>query len=346
MRISSLLAVALLVLSHSASATTRFVAQQGVDSGTCGASSAPCRSISQAVANAVDGDTIVVGPGYYGDLNGDDDFADPGEEAAETGGGCDCAVKIDKRVTVKSRDGAAATVIDGANQVVSTVSLFGAGASGASLGGAQSGFTVRGGQGAGVFVEVVAADTRVIGNVAEGNTGDGLIVGGNAAQVTNNRALGNGGNGIQLAGDDIAASGNVAAGNAQAGYFVVFAAGVQVSKSVASGNQQAGFEVTLADAALASIAALGNEGDGVHFDDGTGSVTRSSFIGNGRADGMNCGVLNSSGVAITASDDYWGAATGPGADPADQACVSGGGSSLATAPFKTKEIKVRPKPVR
>jgi hypothetical protein len=346
MRSSSLLALALLALSHSASGATLFAANQGVDSGTCGGVKTPCRSISQTIANAVDGDTIVVGPGHYGDLNGDDDFADPGEEAAEIGTGCDCAVKIDKRVTVKSRDGAAATVIDGDGQVVSTVSLVGAGATGASFGATQAGFTVRGGQGAGVFVEIDALNARVTGNLAEGNAGDGFIVVGNGARVTSNRAIGNAGNGIQLSGDDQLATDDVANGNTMSGFLVLFGAGVQVQKCVASGNVAAGFTATLADAAFRSVAAVGNGADGLFFDGATGSVTLSSFAGNARIAGTNCGVTNNSGQTLATTSVYWGAATGPGADPADLACVSGAGSVLTTTPFKTGEIKIRPKPLR
>jgi len=64
-----------------ADSATLNVANNGVDSDICGAASAPCRSISQAIANAADGDTVVVGPGRYGDLNGDGRLGGPGEEA-------------------------------------------------------------------------------------------------------------------------------------------------------------------------------------------------------------------------------------------------------------------------
>ena len=41
---------------------------------------APCRSISRGIANAADGDTIVVGPGRYGDLDRDGTLSEPNEE--------------------------------------------------------------------------------------------------------------------------------------------------------------------------------------------------------------------------------------------------------------------------
>jgi hypothetical protein len=63
-------AVAALVLIVGAPAayaanTIHVDASTGVDSGTCGAQASPCQTISQAVANAGTGDTIVVAPGTY-----------------------------------------------------------------------------------------------------------------------------------------------------------------------------------------------------------------------------------------------------------------------------------------
>jgi nitrous oxidase accessory protein NosD len=42
------------------------VSSNGENTGTCGASDDPCLTIAQAVTNAVQGDTIAVGPGVYG----------------------------------------------------------------------------------------------------------------------------------------------------------------------------------------------------------------------------------------------------------------------------------------
>src|SRR4051812_32658563 len=57
-----------------------YVANNGIDAHGCGARAEPCRSITQAMANAANGSIIVVGPGRYGDLNGDGKFDAPGEE--------------------------------------------------------------------------------------------------------------------------------------------------------------------------------------------------------------------------------------------------------------------------
>ena len=55
--------VTLLILARYAQAGTLAVANHGVDGPTCGAKASPCRSISNAIANASPGDKIVVGPG-------------------------------------------------------------------------------------------------------------------------------------------------------------------------------------------------------------------------------------------------------------------------------------------
>jgi hypothetical protein len=93
-------------------AAVKWVENFGVDSGACGASfTTPCRTIDQAITNASPLDVILVGPGVYGDIDGDGSFTTPGDEAAEIGSGCNCVVKVNKRLTILSRRGTAATVI-------------------------------------------------------------------------------------------------------------------------------------------------------------------------------------------------------------------------------------------
>ena len=53
------------------------------------------------------------------------------------------------------------------------------------------------------------------------------------------------------------------------------------------------------------------------------------------ANTSNCGVRNFSGT-LNASANYWGAPTGPGADPADTACDFDGATTVTT-PFLTKD---------
>ncbi|HUI24807.1 MAG TPA: hypothetical protein VL403_01885, partial [Candidatus Kryptonia bacterium] len=106
-----------------AHAAVRYVENYGVDGGACGTLSAPCRSIRQGIVNASAGDVLLVGPGYYGDIDNDGLFTSPGDEAAEVGTGCNCMIKVDKRLTIISRRGLASNLV--ATQATGTgVALF------------------------------------------------------------------------------------------------------------------------------------------------------------------------------------------------------------------------------
>jgi hypothetical protein len=65
---------------------------------------------------------------------------------------------------------------------------------------------------------------------------------------------------------------------------------------------------------------------------------------------VNCGVQNGStgggidyvGVSgLDATNNFWGAATGPGADPADDTCSVGVGASVTVTPFATKAFSIK-----
>src|SRR5882757_7125751 len=105
----------------SAASPIVYVANNGVDSANCGTQSMPCRSITRGMARAPSGSIIVVGPGRYGDLNGDGKFDSPGEERPQkasipSGGGwpleISCVVCILKPVHLVSSYGAESTLID------------------------------------------------------------------------------------------------------------------------------------------------------------------------------------------------------------------------------------------
>src|SRR5690348_17277029 len=114
------------------------VAANGLDSPTCGAAQNACRSISQAMENAAEGDTILVRPGFYGDLNGDGVLAAPGEEHSSRFIG---GVEINKRLRLLSTDGAAATTIDVNRTFSASVAIL---AAGTQFGDRDAGFTVLG----------------------------------------------------------------------------------------------------------------------------------------------------------------------------------------------------------
>ena len=151
--------LAVFVLSSTAHAAGRtlYVSNDGADSGGCGSQQVPCRSISQGIENAVDGDTIMVGAGRYGNISGSPTFGGPGDEHPQITGLGDersdgCMICITKAVSIFSWHGASVTIIQGipgtpyaANvQVVSDGVVFG---------GPGRGFTITGGTGYGVLLD-------------------------------------------------------------------------------------------------------------------------------------------------------------------------------------------------
>jgi hypothetical protein len=100
---------------------TLWVTNDGADDATCGSRAKPCRSISQAIENASDGDNIWVGAGHYGSVSGNPNFGGPGDEHPgfpDIGyhpqlDGAGCIVCITKALRIYSIHGAAVTVIEG-----------------------------------------------------------------------------------------------------------------------------------------------------------------------------------------------------------------------------------------
>ena len=68
-------------------------------------------------------------------------------------------------------------------------------------------------------------------------------------------------------------------------------------------------------------------------------VVKGSIFGNDDG-GSNCGLQNDGPSTINATMNVWGAMTGPGPNPADLACDTGGGTINFT-PFGKKEINPR-----
>jgi len=95
-----------------------YVTTDGTDSASCGAQTSACRSISQGLENATDGDTILVGAGRYGNVSGSASYSGPGDEHPQalshyhfvTG----CIICIEHAFSIYSLHGPAVTVIEGA----------------------------------------------------------------------------------------------------------------------------------------------------------------------------------------------------------------------------------------
>jgi hypothetical protein len=342
-RIGTLAAAAFLLAASLASARTLNTAMNGLDSSSCGDPKTPCRSISQAIVNAQPNDTVLVGPGRYGDVNGDGALSGSGEEG-QSAENCGCLVKIDKHITVKSRDGAAATVIDAAGLARNPVA-FEPGSDGATLGGPQNGFTLRKSLIDGVFVDSAVTGAHILGNLAEENNGAGFQVLGSGVSLSGDRAVANG-SGFVIRSSGALAMNDTATSNQNG--FITIDGSLDCERCIASSNQFNGFLVQGGALTIRSSAALGNGAEGVSYQAGSsGQVTGSTLMGNGRVAPLHpCGVFNNSGTAVDATKNYWGAAGGPGASPADRSCGDAISSTISTTPFKTSELKVSPKPLK
>jgi len=351
-------------LAMAAGATIQ-VANNGLDTATCGSRATPCRSIGRGIDRAGAGDTVLVGPGKYGDLNEDGLLGGPGEES----GIGNAALRIEKAVRVVSSAGAALTVIDGGGgaALFSTVRIdgnnvsFGEIEGGFTLTGAESGlhtdgFTgihivgniATGARAHGFWVNaggVVSGVIDVSYNIAHGNSQVGFLVGSllesSRVVVRYNKSYSNG-TGINSATygrHEIAY--NEVSNNAGTGISVDFTPSF-VHHNVVSGNDRGissgswgvGREPT-AGPVLYRNSLIGNTRFGMMIVAGPirTVLKENNFYGNGVSTdefGGNCGLANFTGQSLNAVNSYWGAASGPGAEPADVAC---GNDPVVTTPF-------------
>ncbi|QSQ25124.1 right-handed parallel beta-helix repeat-containing protein [Pyxidicoccus parkwayensis] len=339
---------------------TLYVANNAVDSATCGSSQRPCRSLSRAIANAHDGDRILVGPGRYGDLNGDGDFSDPGEEAAEVGSGCRCMVLINKRLRIESTDGADATVLDAAGARLDVVNIT---ASRVVFGGDGKGFTLTGarktGDDDGIGLQVLPGtrDVEVTDNVADDDRDFGFFIQGDHHTIRDNRSHQNGhGFLLEFTTEGHVVTGNVATSNGTDedfghGFIIGLGNGYTIMSNRAIGNDGVGFLLSSAGGTgfvFTQNDAIGNRGTGtwVLTSQAPSLALRGNDIfGNlGEAVGgffppfPNCGLVNDSGHPVDATRTFWGAPTGPGPDPADDAgpgSICDRNGTTVVVPFRT-----------
>ena len=305
---------------------TWHVETNGVDSGACGAVGNPCRTITQAILNARDGDWILVGPGRYGNLDRDETVAEPGEEGRDHAL-CICLVHVYKRLAIVSVSGASETIIDagyafGVPNVAPAFKGVRIIADGVTFGAPGHGFTVAGsGRSSGIEVSNVTG-VRVAGNILLRNAlGLGLF--GRRNLLTNNLAIGNDGTGFDIHGDEQFVSRNTAID--QGDGFSIIGSHHTLLGNVSNGNAS-GYTVTGGVAhELRHNSALGNSDAGIRvFPGASVTLRRNNIYGNGDGRDLtplpNCGVANQSGSPVDAVQNFWGAAGGPGADPADATC--------------------------
>jgi hypothetical protein len=323
---------ALLALVPAAHAANLYVANNGADSPTCGPKpQPPCRSITQAIQNAAPGDKIVVGPGTYGDLNGNGTLGETGEETPSPG--CGCMLSFNKAVTLVSSQGAAATVIDARSVTANTNVLLIT--SGADFGKPKKGFTVT----------TTANDT------------EGMVIDSANVKIRGNQVMRTGGSGVLTTYgiDSLASSSGVLIeGNQVTGWtFGIDAkSDATVRKNLASLNDvgiDAGANnLVIGNVVTGNVTGLDLEGgaattrgNAVYGNaigiktSSNGPLEKNNIFGN-----LNCGLSNIGIFNLPAAHNYWGAATGPGNDPADAVCDNSGGVSIVT-PFATKPFAVR-----
>jgi hypothetical protein len=324
--------------STAEAATTRYVANNGLDTNTCTASR-PCRTITRAIERSSNGDTIIVGPGRYGD--GDGEIATPGVDEMPHPTCNDCVIRINKAVRLYSRDGAAATVLDAGESFEYEKTVVRLTASGIVFGKLNKGFTVNDG------LIGVQEDDSASGNLIEGNllvfNQTGADVGGMSTRVEDNKAVNNvinftvrsesGGAGFQ----GVSLRGNVANGGF-VGFDVQGGTGPTptLTGNIANGNETGVYIVT-DDFTFTDNAVLGNGYYGIAYEgpnSATAELHKNSIFGNAL-----CGLVNFSQASIDASNNFWGDAGGPGDDPADDICDEAGGN-INAVPARSGEVKV------
>ena len=316
--VACLALIAPVCLAEISSATsvprTLRVSPNGEDSQTCGDSlSQACRSISQAVANALDGDRILVAPGRYGDLNRNGLLGEEGEEFGLDA--CRCMIYVDKRIQLVSERGADGTRIEGINERDGFgISGIGIAASRIRFGGRGNGFTVVGAY-RGIHVFEGANNVSVIGNrvsqcshgiwnegfrtVIAYNHADFNFVGVEAVSgapfVHHNTAANNDGLGIDL-GPGAIAEDNIVIGNGWEG--VRIAGAKRVVRNHIADNR--------AGLTLSNIA--------INFRQ---TIERNNIVGNDLIEnvespgsfpspGSGCGVVNFHVVGAEMRNNYWG----------------------------------------
>jgi hypothetical protein len=342
------------------------VANNGLDTATCGSRTAPCRSIGRGIERATAGDTVLVGPGKYGDLNEDGILGGPGEESGLN----NSALRIDKAVRVVSSAGAALTVIDGGGgaSLYSTVKIDG---SNVIFGEVEGGFTLTGAE-SGLLTDGYTG-VHIVGNIATGARANGFWVNAGGAvsgviDVSYNIAHDNGQAGF-IAGSLLESSRvilrynksysnstgilsatfgrheiayNEVSNNANTGISVDFTPSF-IHHNIVSGNDRgissnswSPDRLPSAGPVLYRNSLIGNTRFGILVTSGPPVrtvVKENNFFGNGVSTdefGANCGLANFTGETLNAVNSYWGAATGPGAEPADVAC---GNDPVTTTPF-------------
>ena len=315
-----------------------YVTNNGVDTQVCGRKATPCRSISQAIAYAKDGDKILVGPGRYGDVNGNGNFSDSGDESAEVNFGCVCMIKVNKSITLKSSDGAASTILDASGADLRVVVIQ---ANGVTFGRRNAGFMMTNARREGLLLDGNTLGVTIVGNIAERtgtNGNDAITIQGGQHKVAENIAINNARAGLGIHGSGHTVIHNVSSNNLL-GYNLSFSG--RFMNNYSTGNQLNGMDVNANGLQIDHNAIIGNKQLGLRVFTSNVSITENNIFSNGTFGG-NCG-LQSDAATLAAPYNFWGAASGPGPDPADAVCVSTAGNVVTVAPVATQPFRIQAK---
>jgi hypothetical protein len=335
----------LVLTAASAPADNVYVASNGLDSticglpvlgSSCGSKAFPCRSIQCGINWAKPGDTVVVGPGRYGDLDLDGALGDVGEEFGSPG--CGCMVSVNKSITLTSSDGAAATVIDArAVDVHTNVLII---ATDATFGKPGKGFTVT---------RTDASDDMV----------NGIVIDGANVDVRGNQVVGDGSTATGFLGTGVFALTTAADVLIEANQVMSWATGIRVDGAgkLVRKNQvsmNADGIVAGGTSAVVGNVTTANNNEGIRLGGAataTGNATHDILNGIataslGAVEGNNIFGSSFGGLEVDsvtnapATNNFWGLPSGPGLDPADRVLSEGGGTAVTT-PFATKPFKVK-----
>jgi parallel beta-helix repeat protein len=251
-------------------------------------------------------------------------------------------INVDKPLTLKSRDGAFATVLDaGETALLGVVRIS---TSKVVFGTPYRGFTItRSGSGiSGLVIAPGVTEVRVRGNLARDNGLDGFLIFGNGHTLSDNVAIHNGQDGFGVFGSEHILRDNLAISHGLSGYFVSGSEN-RLRGNLAIDNDHDGFIFEGSKHVLRGNAALGNKRSSIKIlGDASVIISENNIYGNNSVEvnrQLNCGLVNGSGGLITATNNFWGAVTGPGPDPADEVCDFGR-SNTVFSPFATREFRV------
>jgi hypothetical protein len=277
-------------------------------------------------------------------------------------------ILIDKPVVIVSRLGAETTVLDGGGFACCGVNaVVRIEADGATFGGKWRGFTVTGvGAFWGLFVPASAPNVTVSGNRAVNLRQGGFRTESDNVRLVDNIASGIGIQGFVVSGANAWVHGNVASRNGGPG-FIIFGSGHHVAGNIANATAYSGYEIggsftfttnysvgngqnglrlePSSSSPLATIrynAILGSKGPGISLIPLANTIVERNNIYGNDAAGDNCGMINRSTTPMTVGNNFWGAATGPGADPADTVCAEPGAAVITVNEFATTQFHIPP----